>query len=62
MRLSEIESAMLAGKNGDACQLAMNILVELGKLYGATRMIPVSQVHIDMTLYCDSRCSRTYVR
>jgi len=42
---------MHAGKNGKACELAMNILVDLGELYGAKRMISVSQVHIDMTLY-----------
>lgn len=51
MRLTETEKGMHAGKNGKACELAMNILVDLGELYGAKRMISVSQVHIDMTLY-----------
>ena len=51
MHLNEIEKGMLAGKNGKACDLAMNILIDLGELYGAERMISVSQVHIDMTLY-----------
>jgi predicted aconitase len=51
MHLRENEKGMLAGKNGNACELAMNILVDLGELYGAKRMISVSQVHIDMTLY-----------
>ena len=51
MRLNETEEGMLAGKNGKACELAMNILTDLGELYGAKRMISVSQVHIDMTLY-----------
>jgi predicted aconitase len=36
---------MLAGENGKACELAMNILSVLGDLYGAERMIAVSQVH-----------------
>jgi len=51
MHLNETEKRMLAGKNGKACELAMNILSDLGDLYGAERMIAVSQVHIDMTLY-----------
>jgi len=51
MHLNEAEKRMLAGKNGKACELAMNILSDLGDLYGAERMIAVSQVHIDMTLY-----------
>ena len=51
MHLDETEKRMLAGKNGKACELAMNILCELGELFGAERMIAVSQVHIDMTLY-----------
>ena len=51
MHLNATEKRMLAGQNGEACELAMNILSELGDLYGAKKMIPVSQVHIDMTLY-----------
>jgi hypothetical protein len=51
MHLNETEKGMLAGKSGNPCRLAMNILCELGELYGAEKMIPVSQVHIDMTLY-----------
>jgi predicted aconitase len=51
MHLNETAKRMLAGKKGRACELAMNILGELGDLYGAERMIAVSQVHIDMTLY-----------
>ena len=51
MVLNEIEQGMLDGNNGPACQLAMNILNDLGNLYGAERMLAVSQVHIDMTLY-----------
>ena len=51
MHLDSTEKRMLAGKNGKACKLAMNILRELGELFGTERMIAVSQVHIDMTLY-----------
>ena len=52
MRLSETEKGMHTGKNGKACELAMKkFLFDLGELYGAKKMISVSQVHIDMTLY-----------
>ena len=51
MHLDETEKRMLAGKNGKAGELSMKILCELGELFGAERMIAVSQVHIDMTLY-----------
>ncbi len=51
MHLNAPEKRMLAGKSGKACQLAMNILADLGDLYAAKKMIAVSQVHIDMTLY-----------
>ena len=42
---------MLRGDHGPACELAMKILNDLGNLYGAERMIRISQAHIDMTLY-----------
>lgn len=51
MHLTAHESDMLNGGYGKANAMAMNILYDLGRLYGAERMIPVSQVHIDMTLY-----------
>jgi predicted aconitase len=51
MQLNETEKRMLGGKLGKAPELAMNILSELGELYGAEKMIEISQVHIDMTLY-----------
>jgi predicted aconitase len=51
MHLNETEKRMLGGDLGNAPELAMNILVELGDLYGASKMIAVSQVHVDMTLY-----------
>jgi hypothetical protein len=51
MRLTDDEKAILDGGKGDAVQMAMAILVELGDVFGADRLIPVSQVHIDTTLY-----------
>jgi predicted aconitase len=46
MNLTAEEQSMLAGKQGKAIQKAMQILVALGRIYGATRMIPVSSVQI----------------
>jgi predicted aconitase len=37
---------MLAGRQGKAVQKSMQILVALGKIYGALRMVPVSSVQI----------------
>ncbi len=46
MRLTSEENKMLAGGQGKAVQKAMQILVALGNIYGAERMIPVSSVQI----------------
>jgi predicted aconitase len=46
MHLTSEENAMLVGSQGWATQKAMQILVALGEIYGAERMIPVSSVQI----------------
>jgi predicted aconitase len=46
MDLTIEEQDMLAGKQGRATQKAMQILVALGKIYGAERMIPVCSVQV----------------
>jgi len=46
MRLEPQEQAMLDGEQGRATQKAMQILVALGKIYGAERMLPVRSVQI----------------
>ena len=46
MQLTLEEMEMLAGSLGRATQKAMQILVALGDIYGAVRMIPVSSVQI----------------
>ena len=51
MQLTATECRLLNGDYGPARELAMKILNDLGNLYGASRMIQVSQAHIDMTLY-----------
>lgn len=46
MLLTTEELAMLDGKQGMAMQKAMEILVALGKIYGAQKMTPVTSVQI----------------
>lgn len=42
---------MLAGENGPAVQTAIRIVVKMGDLFGAPRLIPVSRAHIDSGIY-----------
>lgn len=51
MKLTRLESEMLAGKEGAGCRVAMEIIVRLGELYNASELIPISQAHIDGCLY-----------
>jgi predicted aconitase len=51
MRLTDHEQSTLSGGEGEAARLAMQILVDMGEIFGADALMPVSQVHIDMTLY-----------
>lgn len=46
MHLTLEENEILAGSQGRATQKAMQILVALGNIYGARRMIPVTSVQI----------------
>jgi predicted aconitase len=46
MKLTNEERTMLAGEHGKATQKAMEILVALGTIYGAERMVPVTSVQI----------------
>ena len=46
MRLTPEEREMLDGAHGRATQKAIEILVALGTIYGAERMIPVTSVQI----------------
>ncbi|HDM09957.1 MAG TPA: DUF521 domain-containing protein, partial [Desulfobacteraceae bacterium] len=45
MHLTDGEKAILNGERGEAARLALSILVDLGELYGADTLLPVSQVH-----------------
>jgi len=51
MYLTRQEELMLDGEYGWACQVCMQILVKLGELYGATRLIPISSAHISGVSY-----------
>lgn len=46
MILNEHEQRMLDGKEGYPAQKAMQILVQLGEIYGAQRMIAVNKAHM----------------
>jgi predicted aconitase len=51
MELSERDRRMLDGGDGPATQLAMSILVRMADVYGAPRLMDISQAHIDSTIY-----------
>ena len=51
MHLTREEEAMLAGERGRAAQKAMQILVALGKIYDAERLVKVSSVQVSGVSY-----------
>ncbi|MGC9398840.1 MAG: aconitase X [Anaerolineae bacterium] len=51
MKLTHEEQAWLDGREGAALRRAMEILVALGKIYGAKRLIPVVSVQISGVSY-----------
>jgi len=53
MYLTRREEQMLAGKHGEAVQLAMEILTKVGDTYEAERMIEIASAHTVMTPYRD---------
>ncbi len=46
MRLTPEEEAMLAGDQGTAVRKAMEIVVALGRIYGAEELVPVTSVQV----------------
>ena len=46
MNLTKEEERKLAGEEGRATQKAMQILVALGKIYGAERLVKVASVQV----------------
>jgi predicted aconitase len=51
LELTSDEQAILAGEKGQAAQIALRIVVKMGKLFGAAKLLPVSQAHIDSGIY-----------
>ena len=51
MHLTREEEAMLAGEQGHATQKAMQILVALGKIYDAEKLVRVSSVQVSGVSY-----------
>lgn len=49
--LTESDRAMLDGAEGPARQLAMRIVLEMARLEGASRLIDLSQCHLDCCIY-----------
>jgi predicted aconitase len=47
IRLTQAEQAMLQGYDGPARQLAMRILARVAPLYGAEKLVTVTQAHVD---------------
>lgn len=46
MRLDDNDKRMLDGEAGPVCRMAMEMLVALGKIYGAEKLIPVRSAHV----------------
>jgi len=51
MHLTKQEEHILDGEHGWANQVAMKILVRLGDLYGATKLIPIQSAHLSGVSY-----------
>ena len=51
MELTAEEQALAGGGEGEAVALALRILVRLGDLVGAERLLPISRAHIDGCLW-----------
>lgn len=46
MKLSDYEKSMLDGKEGDAVRMSMEILVALGEIYDAEKLIEINSAHV----------------
>ncbi|MGD0637675.1 MAG: aconitase X catalytic domain-containing protein [Nitrososphaerales archaeon] len=51
MRLTPEEKDMLSGRQGHATKKSMEILVALGEIYGAKRLVPVTSVQVSGVSY-----------
>jgi predicted aconitase len=51
MELTSDDKALLAGDRGPAMKLAMEIVLQAGRIMAATRLVPVTFAHIDACFY-----------
>lgn len=51
MQLTRDEEAILAGEKGEGRRKAMELLVALGDIYGAKRLIPIASAHLSGVSY-----------
>jgi predicted aconitase len=51
MRLTREEESILAGESGDGRRKAMELIVALGRIYGAERLVPISSAHLSGASY-----------
>ena len=51
MFLTKEEEAILDGEYGEALEIAMSVLVKMGDMYGADKMIEIENAHIDAASY-----------
>ena len=54
MKLTSEEKEILKGSKGPGCQLGMELLVEIGEVYRAPRLIPIESAHIVISNYKSS--------
>ncbi len=51
VNLTDEESAIAAGRDGEGAAVALRLVAESGRLLGADRLVPVASAHIDGCLY-----------
>ncbi|KAI9903059.1 hypothetical protein N3K66_002411 [Trichothecium roseum] len=51
VHLSELDQAFLDGQHGEACRIAMRVIIRMADLLDASELINVSQVHVDGCIY-----------
>lgn len=51
LALSALDQAMLDGAHGQACRAAMQVILSMARLQGATELINIHQAHIDGCIY-----------
>ena len=57
MRFTDYEQEMLNGEHGEGKKFAMEIIAQVGELYGADHLLPITKAHIDTAAYttiCDA--------